>query len=87
MEDYLLQSVERTLMSELQAKGYAPHISDVKPAAAKVIALVEADLKSRLTVEKPAPVQTSVIPQAAVTSQAVPQTQAVSPQTQLPQKS
>lgn len=48
MEAYLLDSVKRTLMSELQARGYAPHISDVNQAAIKVIALVEADLKARL---------------------------------------
>lgn len=51
MEGYLLASVKRTLVSELQAKGYAPHISDVHQAAVSVIAAVEADLKARLLAE------------------------------------
>lgn len=97
MEGYLLQGVERILMSELQARGYAPHASDVKPAAAKIIALVEDDLKAKAAkaeaeevevIPEPAklPTHPPVAPVAPVVPQAPVASQAIS-QTQLPQKS
>lgn len=52
MEGYLLDAVKHVLMTELQAKGYAPHVSDVHTAAVKVINLIEADFKARFVNDK-----------------------------------